>query len=87
MQAVSGISDIGPLTFAELLHACRAKTDFEWIQTATLMAHIANCNSARHAREKQASDYYTPQIHQQKRRGVMSVDRLGSLFGVFTKRA
>jgi hypothetical protein len=86
MQAISGIADIGPMTFGELLHACKAKVDFEWGQTSALMALIANCNRGRNTRAFRRDDFYKPQLHRRKKRGNMSVDKLHALKPMFTKR-
>jgi hypothetical protein len=86
MQAVSGIADIGPLTFGELQHAAKAKTDFEWIKNSALMALIANCNRPKSKRPYKTEDFYRPQLYRRKRKGL-SAERLHSLFGMFTKKA
>lgn len=87
MQAISGIADIGPLTFGELAHAAIARADFEWLQTSSLMALIANCrpNRPRSSRASRPDDFYRPQIHRRKRSGNMSVEQLHALKAVFTK--
>lgn len=84
MQAISGIADIGPLTFGELAHAAVARADFEWSQTAALMALTANCHRKRQ-RAFRPDDFYRPQLHRRQRRGKMSVDKLYALRAVFTK--
>lgn len=86
MQTVAGIADIGPLTFAELAHACRAKADFEWGRTSALMALIANCHRDRHRRPLRPEDFYRPQLHRRERRGNMSADSLHALKPVFMKK-
>jgi hypothetical protein len=75
------------MTFGELLHACRAKTDFEWNQTSSLMALIANRHRSREEPKYTKEGFYQPQLVQPSKRVVMGTDRLNSLFGVFTKRA
>lgn len=87
MQAVSGIADIGPMTFGELLHATKARMDFEWEQTSSLMALIANRHKSREEPKYTKEGFYQPKIAKPVKRSVMSADRLGALFGVFTKRA
>jgi hypothetical protein len=86
MQAVSGIADIGPLTFGELLHACKAKVDFDWGQTAALMALTANCHRGKNQRPYKRDDFYRPQLNQRKKRGNMSIDKLYALRPMFTKK-
>jgi hypothetical protein len=84
--AVAGL-DPGPLTLGELVHAAQFRMDFEWSQTAALMALTANCHRDPKKRAYRPEDFYKPQLHQRKKhKGGMSLDKLYALRGVFTKR-
>jgi hypothetical protein len=68
------------------MHAAKAKLDFDWSQTASLMAIIANCHRDPKRRAYRPEDFYRPQFHHQRRhKGGMSVDKLYALRAVFTK--
>ena len=69
------------------MHAAKAKLDFDWSQTAALMALIANCHrDPKKAGSYRPEDFYRPQLHQKKQhKGGMSVDKLYALRAVFTK--
>lgn len=74
------------MTFGELLHACRAKVDFECTNVANLMAQMRNVRLGRHDRRSKAEDFYQKQLGKRKHRGNMSAERLHSLFNVFAQR-
>lgn len=76
----------GPMTFGELMHAAKAKLDFDWSQTAAIMALIANCHRDPKRTAYRPEDFYRPQLHHKKRhKGGMPVDKLYALRGLFTK--
>lgn len=86
MAAVCGL-DPGPLTFAELRDAYDHKCDFDWEQTSSLMALIAN----RHRDPKKEHAYrpdafYRPR-HRPKRKFRKSVGDIGALKAMFTRPA